>query len=664
MAENVISLVGELNLEDNFTPGLKKAKDEAKSFSDRVKDAGKSVSDFGGDLLRVSAPVSAMFGLAIHSSMRFDEAMTNTAAVMGLTREETEALGDQLLRIGADSQAGPQAIAEAYYDVAGGVSDASLHMDILNAAIATAEAGNADLAGTTKGLISVMNSYEFAATDASYASDVLTQTVGMGVGSMDELARAMPLAAGLANSLSIEFDDLGVMMAFLSTKGNTFAESATQISAMMTAMIKPNQQMTEALKDLGFTTGQAAIDALGLQGAYQALIDAGHGDEMAALTGSVEALRGVTSLASPAAQGLSDAMAQMGPFARDAYIETEGYNSSIRTYLGLEFGSRFSNEADILKKSGYLGFVQEFRVGLTGATDAAREIQLTSVSAQFKDMTTDMEAMGIRIGEAVTPALIEMWKQFQPIVAGVSDWIAQNPELVAGIGLFALGATALGLILTPLGTIITVVGTGLGIIGGGLGIITTVSTGVITALGGILAAALPIAGPFLAAAAAVTGLVLALQELHAGKHRGNLGGYNTIEERNAAAINLGEQLVPLQVGSQTPFSPVLNEGITNTSNNPLLNSNPFTNITPQLPGETSMGGGRAEGGWMMGGVAYEVGERGKETIVSPETAYVLNNRQTRGLGGGVTITNLNLYGVNDPQKLFDEIQKVARQRSM
>jgi len=92
----------------------------------------------------------------------------------------------------------------------------------------------------------------------------------------------MPQVAGLANSLGIEFEDLGGMMAFLSTKGNTFAESATQISAMMTAMIKPNQDMAEALEAIGFATGQAAIDALGLQGAYQAMVDAGYGDRMAA----------------------------------------------------------------------------------------------------------------------------------------------------------------------------------------------------------------------------------------------------------------------------------------------------------------------------------------------------------------------------------------------
>ena len=158
----------------------------------------------------VAAGIAATFGAAavISSASAFDSTMHNIQAVTKDTAAETAALGQELLAIGGNSVAGPQAVADAYYDIAGGVADASVRMDTLNAAIALSEAGQANLGAATAGLISVMNSYGFSAEQASFASDVLTRTVGMGVGTMGDFASALPQVTGLANSMGISFDDL------------------------------------------------------------------------------------------------------------------------------------------------------------------------------------------------------------------------------------------------------------------------------------------------------------------------------------------------------------------------------------------------------------------------------------------------------------------------
>ena len=691
MADKVASLYGELSLKDTMTPALKKAEGSLSSFGGSLKAAGQKVANFAGDLFKISAPVVAGFGIAINAAMGFDEAMTNTAAVMGLTRDQTAALGDQLLQIGMDSQAGPQAVANAYYDIAGGVADASTHMAIMEAAIATAEAGNADLGETTRALISVMNSYEFAAYDATYASDVMTRTVGMGVGTMNDLAGAMPQVAGLANSLGIEFEDLGAMMAYLSTKGNTFSESATQISAMMTAMIKPNEKMTAALEDLGFATGQAAIDALGLQGAYQAMVDAGHGDNMAAITGSVEALRGVTALTTPVMDELANSMSPMGPITRDAATEIgrmrdtlnaipniglmatgfgqlgvamntmpEATGKTATNWLGLsnamwdmpDVGSIASNfdlmsaSMTDMAKGGFGEFAGTFNNDLKGITASTREIQLESLSAQMRDLTTDMEGMAITTGLQLAPSLVKVWDGLKPVVAGITDWISKNPEAVTGIAQVALIAAGLSMVLSPIGTVLGLVNQGFGLLKMGMGAIITVSAPVIAALTGIQLSAATLAGPFTLAAMAVGSLIAAVMQLekHPTMGHGAMGIYQTAQALSAQSY---------QAGNYTPTG-----GAGRGTSTPVA---PARVTTPYVPsgGATR---GRAGGGGFMGGQAITVGENGREVLQFGTGGRVFNGQQMRGMGG-ITINNLVLNGIQDPQAMFDAIQKVARERS-
>lgn len=422
MAVQVASLFGVLSLKDEMTPGLERAKGNVTSFGSRLDNLGSNVTKFGANMTAATAPLAAAFGVAVNSAKSFDEAVTNTGAVLGMTRDEITALSAQLLDFGSGTRAGPQAVAEAYYDIAGGVADASTHMSILRAAVATSEAGNAKLAGTTKALISVMNSYKLSASQAAFASDVLTRTVGMGVGSMDEFASALPSVTGLANSLGISLDDLGGMMAYLTTQGNSASEAATQLAAMMTAVVKPNDTMLAALQELGYASGEAAIEALGLMGAYQALAQTqtASTDGMAAMLGTTEALRGATALAGPEVAN----------------------------------------------------FLSTFKSGVEGATEAARQVQMQSAAAQFDLLQSSISEAAIKVGQALLPALVDLAGKVQPIVDDVVEWIGQNPELVSQIGQIAMGAAALGGVLVVAGTIISAIGSVAGVAAGGFALLT------------------------------------------------------------------------------------------------------------------------------------------------------------------------------------------------
>jgi TP901 family phage tail tape measure protein len=399
----VASLFGVLGLDDgDWNRKLNKADKKAQGFGGRIDSMAGKARTLAGEIAMVFGPLALGLGVAVKRAVDFDEAMANTAAVLGLTREEQSLLAKDILAIGMTARAGPQRVAEAYYDIVGGVADVASHMDILNAAIATSEAGNADLGGVTKALIATMNGFGLKTKQATRASDVLTRTVGVGVGTMDELATVLPDVAGLAHSLGIELEDTGALLGFLSTKGNTFNQSATQMRQMMVALLNPNEKMKKVFEELGIASGQAAIEQFGLAGAFQQMQRESPTfvTNMAGVLGSVEALNGVTAV-----------------LGEDA-----------------------------------VGFLANFTNGLEGATAAAQDIQNASPAAMWDMFMSKVNGVAIVLGQALLPVLGQVMDELSPIVQGVADWIGKNPKLIGGIGLLALGAALLSPLLIGIST--------------------------------------------------------------------------------------------------------------------------------------------------------------------------------------------------------------------
>lgn len=404
MTNTISSLAVEIGSNiTGLTSGLNQANQEIGNFASR---AGQNLADVGRDLsLQVTAPLVGVGVAAAKLAIDFDEAMTNTAAVMGLTGDAADELSAQVLDIGQTARAGPQAVAESFYDIVGGVTDASTHMAILNAAIATSEAGNANLAATTNGLISVMNAYGLAADDAAQVSDIFTRTVGTGVGTMDDFVSALSPVAGLASSTGVSFQELGTAAAFMTTQGFSASQAGTRLQAAITALIKPNETMNEALHRMGVESGSAALEQYGLAGTLDLLSTAlgGSQDQMAAALGSTEAL----------------------------------------------------GAAILLTDERFAGFSQNFITGMDGATAAARQIQLTSVAAQIDLLKSSMTGLGITIGDAILPGILAVVAAITPFINRLAE---ANPQVIQiGVALAAMAAAA-GPLVSTMGALATIFG--------------------------------------------------------------------------------------------------------------------------------------------------------------------------------------------------------------
>jgi TP901 family phage tail tape measure protein len=294
----------------------------------------------------------------------FESSMRNIQAITGSSTAEIDKLGTKLLSIGGKAVGGPQAVAAAYNDVAGGITKVAAQMPVMANALALAEAGQADLGVAANGLVKIMNSYNFTVGEtaeinarAAWASDVMTQAVGMGVGSMNEFVSAMAPISGMAASVGIGFDEIGATMAYMTATTDTAATAGTKLQSFMAALQRPSDALATALQSVGITSGSAMLAEYGLAESARIVSNAFNGDQdaIAQAMGRMEAMKAVVSLTgSTYADFAVEFGATMdGITAKSQAIQTESYESKVAKLNAATDSLQIKVGADINRIKGF-----------------------------------------------------------------------------------------------------------------------------------------------------------------------------------------------------------------------------------------------------------------------------------------------------------------------
>lgn len=424
MANFVTSIT--LQFKDAFSSGFANAKNSMAGMKDAIGEINrnKDMFDLAGDLSLMSGKfdelagkITSMMDAPSELAGSFESVMKNIQAISiseNMDADALKGLTNDLTAIGSKSAAGPLAVAAAYNDVAGGIANAEARMPVMQKAIALAEAGQADLGTATNGLVKIMNSYGFAVSKAAteeerkadisqkaaWASDVMTQAVGMGVGSMEEFVSAMSPISGLASSVGIGFDEIGSTMAYMTATTDTAATAGTKLQSFMIALQKPSKELSAALASVGIASGSAMLEEYGLAESARIVQSAfaGNQDAMVAAMGRAEAMQAVLALTG------------------DSYSE----------------------------------FAHQFGESMKGITAASQAIQMESYESKLGRLQATSDTLKIQIGDdvnAIKGFFVDMGASFlsnlvpfmSSPVGGVFQRIAAFAGLAAG-GVLRLGS--------------------------------------------------------------------------------------------------------------------------------------------------------------------------------------------------------------------------------
>jgi len=402
------------------------ATDRASAVVDGVKGKigglGGAMTKLRGPMLALGAASVGMTALSVKSFADYETSMAKVNTLLDEGEDATKTYGDTVARLAEEYGVAGGRIGVAaglYQTISAGISDTAEATQFLEAATKAAVGGSAELDTVILAGTKTIAAFGLTADDTEMVMDKFAGTVKAGQTTMSELAGAFPRVSGMAGEMGVSLDEtLGTLAGLTKIMGST-EEAATGMSAIFTGLLKPTDTMKETLAGMGFESGQAAIESLGLMGTLQALKEETNGDveAMGELFGNVRALRSIFPALGAAAEDVA---------------------SSI----------------DIVTNSAGL------------STKQFEDMDKTA-GQRMKKLQAKFEGMMVKIGEALMPILEKM----VPIVEKLIEAFAGlGPVVQAGILIFGALAGVFALLWPVISGLIGLIGGagGLGAIIAGL----------------------------------------------------------------------------------------------------------------------------------------------------------------------------------------------------
>ena len=311
--EAIVKIAGQLD------PSLQKS---LQSASKQFSGMKLGMAAVGTAAIAATAAVVKFGADAVKSAAEFQTQMANTATLLDGTTEEVKArvseLSDQMIDVSNTTGVATGELSDGLYQMISAVGDSEDVSKQVELAAKAASAGGAETTDSINLLSAVTKAYGDTSYEAmSKVSDLAFNTVKLGQTTFPELASSIQQVTGASNTLGVSQEELfGVMATATGVTGET-SQVATQLKAVYTNLMKPSTGMQKALEGLGYESGQAAIQSLGLQGTLDALSESCDGDvnAMASMFSSAEALNLVLPLTGTLSDALTEKTAAMAEAA-------------------------------------------------------------------------------------------------------------------------------------------------------------------------------------------------------------------------------------------------------------------------------------------------------------------------------------------------------------
>lgn len=457
MAVNIGTVEGLLRLRDEFSSVLSRASSQLAAHGERMQQLGRSMSEVGGQMTRsITLPIVGIGVAALKMSTDFNKSMANVGSLIPGNVQRVGELKRSVQEMSVAVGKSTQDLSGGLYQAISAFGDTNEVVKILEINARAAAAGVAETTEAINLTSGVTKAYgDTSAAAVQHAADLALVTVRLGQTTFPQLAEAMGRVTPIAQSLGQSQEDLFAVFATATGVTGSAAEVATQYRGVLAGLLKPTEDLAVLIKKLGYESGQAMLEQLGL----------------------VDTLRTITGTAEKSKRPITDFIAQI---------------EAVPLALALA-----GPQADQFKaKLAEMGKA-------AGATDAAFEAQTNGVNKAgfaFEQANAKAAVLAQNLGDALAPALLSLFEAAEPLVRMLSSMVerfAALPEPARNVLIVIAGiAAAAGPAVYVLGNLITAWGS-----------IVSIAPRVIAAVTSINIAIYGIVGVAIAAAAAINGLI-------------------------------------------------------------------------------------------------------------------------------------------------------------
>lgn len=254
---------------DDFAKVFRGLSGDVANFANAA--GGKKLTSLGGVFAAIGGGILYAGNAALVGAKDFDVAMRNIQTVSLGARLSLQQFEDGVRRVALATNTSAVEAAKGMYQIVSSGFDGADAMKVLQASLTAATAGLTDTDTAARSVLAVLNAYGQSAGDAKDVSDILFQTVNLGIGTFEELAAAVGDVVGVASQVGVPFADVAAAMAAATRSGQTFADASTGVNRIIQDLLTPTAQMTEILRSMGYVSGQAALQGLGFQGVMEGI---------------------------------------------------------------------------------------------------------------------------------------------------------------------------------------------------------------------------------------------------------------------------------------------------------------------------------------------------------------------------------------------------------
>lgn len=406
------------------TPHLRQGVGQVVQSLDTVERATKRIRQA---LFAGGTAIGGALGAAGIKAAGFQKDMQNVNSIVQDSDKVFARTSASVLDLATKVPRSAQELAKgAYQIVSAGFVRPTQTVDILTQAGKAASAGLTTVDTAALALVTSLNAYGAAAGNATRVSDLLFQTVNVGQVSFEQLATNLGDFIGIAQASGATLAESLSAYASITVATGQASRSATSLQGIYRQLIKPSEELNNRISSLGFSSGKAMIQSLGLQGALEKLTAGMDTSAVARMFQDVEGLNGVLALTGPNAE-------------------------KARANL-----AKFTNESEI-----------------SGATQKALAEQAKGVSFQWDQLKSSLGAVSIEFGQKLLP--------FMKVGVGALNMLASGLKAIPGpIKTILVGMAAFSAFMGTVGITLLIWNARLRMVRIGMSLLG--QTGVVTAL--------------------------------------------------------------------------------------------------------------------------------------------------------------------------------------
>lgn len=400
------------------------------TFGKVIEGTQKVLEGFGRTLTRVgqgirsigtlasvgiTAPVTALAGVATNEFNQFESALSRMKGLVGLTDETILEFKGHILDLAKDVGKAPLELAKAMENITSSGIQGAAAIETLDITARAAAGGLGEVRSVSDTVTSAMNAYGVANLSATKATDILVAAVREGKAEADTFAPVLGNVLPIANEMGISFDEAAGSIAYLTLATGSAATAATQYQNILAQTLKLNPE-----KEAGKNLTKLGIDVKGFQKSV----------------GSEGLL--------PSLMKLKDELAKTGHTLKDAFPDVQAMTAALQLT-----GANSAKAAQVL----------ESVANAAGSVDKAFDAAAQTTQHQLNKAMAEMKVILIEIGEMLVPifakftsglgSVMQFWKQLTP---ASKQLVITTVALAAAVGPLLIG---LGTLVSFAGSLVT-----------------------------------------------------------------------------------------------------------------------------------------------------------------------------------------------------------------